>query len=288
MTDTYFDFILEPAIYLAATFIMFVIGKYVYQLFHPKINVKSELVLEDNFAFAIAHTGYFIGLLLAIGSAIVGPSHGIIIDLIDIGVYGSLAIILLNVSTIFNDKLILYKFSVRKEIIEDRNEGTGVIEAASAIGSGLIIFGAVSGENDVLLHGVLTSLVFWALGLVIMVITAFVYNLITDYDVHEHIEKDNVAVGLGFAGAIVAISNLIRFGLMGDFVDWTTSFTKIGIYVALGFVFLFITRFVADKVLLPGQNLKDELVNQEKPNIGAGLIEAFAYIGGSVLITWSL
>lgn len=288
MTDTNFDYILEPAIYLAATFIMFVIGKYVYQLFHPKINVKSELVLEDNFAFAIAHTGYFIGLLLAIGSAIVGPSHGIIIDLIDIAVYGSLAIILLNVSTIFNDKLILYKFSVRKEIIEDRNEGTGVIEAASAIGSGLIIFGAVSGENDVLLHGVLTSLVFWALGLVIMVITAFVYNLITDYDVHEHIEKDNVAVGLGFAGAIVAISNLIRFGLMGDFVDWTTSFTKIGIYVALGFVFLFITRFVADKVLLPGQNLKDELVNQEKPNIGAGLIEAFAYIGGSVLITWSL
>ena len=288
MTDTYFDFLLEPAVYLAATFIMFVIGKYVYQLFHPKINVKSELVLKDNFAFAIAHTGYFIGLLLAIGSAIVGPSHGIIIDLIDIAVYGSLAIILLNVSTIFNDKLILYKFSVRKEIIEDRNEGTGVIEAASAIGSGLIIFGAVSGENDNLLHGVITSLVFWALGLVIMVITAFVYNLITDYDVHEQIEKDNVAVGLGFAGAIVAISNLIRFGLMGDFVDWTTSFTRIGIYVVLGFVFLFITRFIADRVLLPGQRLKDELINQEKPNIGAGLIEAFAYIGGSVLITWSL
>ncbi len=288
MTDTYFDFLLEPAVYLTATFIMFVIGKYVYQLFHPKINVKSELVLKDNFAFAIAHTGYFIGLLLAIGSAIVGPSHGIIIDLIDIVVYGSLAIILLNVSTIFNDKLILSKFSVRKEIIEDRNEGTGVIEAASAIGSGLIIFGAVSGENDLLLHGVVTSLVFWALGLVIMVITAFVYNLITDYDVHEHIEKDNVAVGLGFAGAIVAISNLIRFGLMGDFVDWTTSFTRIGIYVVLGFVFLFITRFIADRVLLPGQKLKDELINQEKPNIGAGLIEAFAYIGGSVLITWSL
>ncbi|MCK5846435.1 MAG: DUF350 domain-containing protein [Bacteroidales bacterium] len=288
MTDTNIDFILEPAIYLAVTFVMFVIGKYIYQLFHPKINVKSELVIEDNFAFAIAHTGYLIGLLIAIGSAIVGPSHGIIIDIIDIVVYGSLAIILLNLSTIINDKLILNKFDVRKEIIEDRNEGTGAIEAASAIGAGLIIYGSVSGETDYLLFGIMTSLVFWVIGQFIMILTAKVYNLITSYDVHEHIEKDNVAVGIGFAGAFIAISNLIRFSLMGDFIDWETSFIKIGLYVSLGFVFLLVTRFIADKVLLPGQNLKDELINQEKPNIGAGLIEAFAYIGGSVLITWVL
>ncbi|MEM7109994.1 MAG: DUF350 domain-containing protein, partial [Bacteroidota bacterium] len=38
----------------------------------------------------------------------------------------------------------------------------------------------------------------------------------------------------------------------------------------------------------PGQNLTDEIVNQEDPNCGAALVEAFAYIGGSVLITWAL
>ncbi len=288
MTDTNIDYILEPAVYLTATFIMFVIGKYVYQLFHPKIDVKSELVIKDNFAFAIAHTGYFVGLLIAIGSAIVGPSHGLIIDIIDIAVYGSLAIILLNISTIINDKFVLNKFDVRKEIIEDQNEGTGAIEAASAIGSGLIIYGSVTGETDFLLFGILTSVVFWAIGQVIMVITSKVYNLITSYDIHEHIEKDNVAVGLGFAGAIIAISNLIRFSLMGSFVSWDVSLIKVGEYVLIGYVFLFVTRFIADKILLPGQKLTDELINQEKPNIGAGLIEAFAYIGGSVLITWSL
>ena len=214
MTDTNIDYILEPAIYLAVTFIMFVIGKYIYQLFHSKIKVKSELVLKDNFAFAIAHTGYFIGLLIAIGSAIVGPSHGIIIDIIDIVVYGSLAIVLLNVSTIINDKLILTKFDVRKEIIDDQNEGTGAIEGASAISAGLIIYGSVSGETDDLIFGIITSLVFWAVGQLIMIVTAKVYNLITAYDVHEHIEKDNVAVGVGFAGALMAIVNLIRFSLM--------------------------------------------------------------------------
>jgi len=265
MTDTNIDYILEPAVYLTATFIMFVIGKYVYQLFHPKIDVKSELVIKDNFAFAIAHTGYFVGLLIAIGSAIVGPSHGLIIDIIDIAVYGSLAIILLNISTIINDKFVLNKFDVRKEIIEDQNEGTGAIEAASAIGSGLIIYGSVTGETDFLLFGILTSVVFWAIGQVIMVITSKVYNLITSYDIHEHIEKDNVAVGLGFAGAIIAISNLIRFSLMGSFVSWDISLIKVGEYVLIGYIFLFVTRFIADKILLPGQKLTDELVNQEKP-----------------------
>jgi hypothetical protein len=47
-------------------------------------------------------------------------------------------------------------------------------------------------------------------------------------------------------------------------------------------------RLVTDKILLPGERLTDEIVNQEKPNVGAALVEAFAYIGGSVLITWCL
>lgn len=286
--NTLLENIIEQIIYLGATFIMFLIGKFVYQLFHPKLNIKSELVEKDNFAFAIAHTGYFIGLLLVIGSVIVGPSNGIITDLIDIAIYGSLAIILLNLSTIINDKVLLRKFSVRKEIIEDRNEGTGLIEAANSIGSGLIIFGAVSGETDGLFNGILTSVVFWLFGQLIMIVTSRVYNLITPYDVHEHIEKDNIAIGIGFAGALIAIANLIRFGLMGDFEDWTTSVTYIGIEVSLGLVLLPIVRFLTDKILLPGQKLTNELINQEKPNLGAGLIEAFAYIGGSVIITWCL
>ncbi|MFT7149322.1 MAG: hypothetical protein ACI82Q_001181, partial [Nonlabens sp.] len=58
--------------------------------------------------------------------------------------------------------------------------------------------------------------------------------------------------------------------------------------VAIGLAFLPLARFLTDKILLPGRNLTDEIVNQEKPNNGAALVEAFAYIGGSVLITWAL
>jgi uncharacterized membrane protein YjfL (UPF0719 family) len=280
----YLDIILSTITYLASAFILFYIGKLVYQLFNRKIEVKKELVENDNFAFAIAHTGYFIGLLLAIGSAVVGPSEGLVTDLIDIFIYGLLAIILLNVSIFINDMLILRGFSTFKEIIVDKNEGTGVVEAAISIATGLIIFGAVSGEGG----SIFTALAFWAIGMVVMIITSRVYNAITPYNVHEHIEKDNVAVGIGFAGAIVALGNLIRFALMEDFVSWEQSFMNLGIEVVIGLILLPLVRFLTDKILLPGQKLSDELVNQSKPNMGAGLIEAFAYIGGSVLITWCL
>lgn len=280
----FLDTALTTVIYLASCFILFFIGKFVYQLFHKKINIQNELVEKDNFAFALAHTGYFIGLLLAIGSAVVGPTRGLAQDMIDIFIYGLLSILLLNLSIIINDKVILRHFVVYKEIINDRNEGTGIIEAANAIATGLILMGAVSGEGG----SIITAIAFWILGQFILILTAYVYDWITPYKVHEHIEKDNVAVGIGFAGAIVSIANLIRYGLMTDFVSWEVTLATVGIDVLVGLILLPVVRFLADKILLPGRNLTDELINQEKPNYGAAIIEAFAYVGGSVLITWSL
>ncbi len=278
----------EGVAYLLSAFIIFYLGKLIYKLFHPKVNVKDELVEKDNFAFAVAHTGYFIGLILAIGSAIIGPSNGFLIDLLDIFIYGILGILLLNISTLINDKFILPKFCVHKEIFEDRNVGTGVIEAANAIASGLIILGAVSGESGDLLFGLITAVSFWLIGQLVMILISYFYNAIVKYNVHDEIEKDNVAAGVAFAGAMIAIANLIRYGLMGDFISWQETLSDVGIEVLIGIILLPIVRFLADKILLPGQKLTDEIANQENPNVGAGLIEAFSYIGGSVLITWCI
>ncbi|WKN40487.1 DUF350 domain-containing protein [Tunicatimonas pelagia] len=278
------DAILSAITYLALCFILFLLGKWIHQLFHRNIRVQAELVEKDNFAFAVSHVGYFIGLLLAIVGAVMGPSAGLFDDIINISAYGLLAILLLNLSILINDKIILRRFSVYQEIIEDRNAGTGVIEGANAIGTGLIIMGAVSGQGG----GFLTAVVFWVVGQVLLIITAYLYSALIPFDVHDQIERDNVAVGLGFAGALISIANLIRYGLMTDFFSWQESLTDVGIDVLIGLAFLPIVRWLTDKILLPGRSLTDELINQEKPNVGAGLIEAFAYVGGSVLITLCL
>jgi uncharacterized membrane protein YjfL (UPF0719 family) len=282
------DGVLTTLIYIAVSFVLFLIGKFAYQVFHPRVKVAYELVENDNLAFSFAHVGYFIGLLLAIGSAVTGESDGLLYDLMDIGVYGLLAIILLNLSLVINDRLILSKFDLKKEILVDKNVGSGIVEGANGIATGLIVLGAIAGEGSGFGGPLVTAILYWFLGQVILFVTTIVYNIITPYDIHEHIEKNNVAVGVGYAGAIIAIANLIRNALMHDFQSWLITLEDVGFNVLVGLIFLPIARFLTDKILLPGQKLTDEIVNQEHPNVGAAVVEAFAYVGGSMLIVWAL
>lgn len=271
-------------IYIFCAFVLFLIGKVVYDGIHRSYRLNEELVKKDNAALAIAMVGYYLGLTLAIGGVISGPSAGLTEDLIDILIYGPLAIILMNISAVINDKFILYKFNNTKELIEDQNVGTGVVECAVYLATGMIIFGSISGEDG----SVITAVAFWGLGQVALVGTGLVYNFITPYDIHEHIEKDNVAVGVSFAGALIAMGNIIRHSVSGDFHSWGENLTTFISFVILGFVFLPVIRVLSDKVLLPGEKITDELVHQEKPNLGVAFIEAFSYIGASFFIVWSL
>ncbi len=282
-----FDYIYSLG-YLLIAIVIFFIGKLIYQLLHPKIDVKNELVEKDNLAFSINITGYYTALVIVIGSAIVGGSRGFLNDLYDISLYSLLGIILLNISSLIIDKVILSKFDLSREIIEDQNEGAGIIKGVVFVSIALILFGSITGESNDYVSGVATATGYWFIGMVIMLITSKIYNLMISYDIHEEIEKDNVAAGLAFSGAILGISIIVMNALLGDFNHWLDTLIEVGLQVGLGIVILPIMRFVSDKILLPGQKLTDEIVNQKKPNIGAGLIEAFAYIGSAILITWSL
>lgn len=278
------DNFITAIIYLVVSFALFLLGKKVYQLFNRGIDLDHELVEKDNLAFSFANVGYYIGLLIAISSVYAGDGVGHIVDnLIDIAVYGVLSIILLNISMIITDKVILRKFSIKKEIIEDQNVGTGVIEGATCIANGLIIHGVLTENQD----NFLAIIALWLIAQIALVLVGVIYNAITPYDIHEHIEKDNVAVGVGFAGAIVAIGNLVRFGAQMEADSWIMVGENLVLETGIGLLMLPLARIMTDKILLPKRNLTDEIVNQEKPNVGAAVIEAFAYIGGSMLIIMS-
>ena len=275
------DQILTGMVYLVSVFILFYIGKVFYDLRNRSFSVKEELVHKDNFALTLALVGYYMGLVISLGGVLSSNSEGLVNDLIDITVYGLLSILLMNFSIWVNDKIILRKFDNIKEIITDQNAGTGVVEGANHIAVGMIMFGAMSGEGDIM-----TGLTFWILGQATLVLASLVYAAILPFDLHAEIEKDNVAVGVAFAGVLIAIGNVIRVGSQGDFYSWYENLATYGGFVLFGLLMLPVLRLVTDKVLLPGEKLTDELVHQEKPNVGAGAIEAFAYIGASFLLGW--
>lgn len=276
--------------YTSLSLLFLIIGRKVYQLLHKEINMNHELVEQDNFAFAFANVGYLSGITIALGGALTGSTSGSLInDLIDFSLYALISIALLNLSIILNDFLILRRMNLKHELVEDQNIGVGVLEAAISLATGLIIYGAVSGDShhDVI-NGFLSTVIFWAIGMLLFVLSTFVYNAILNFNLLDEIKKNNVAVGIAYSGVIISIANLIRHGIQGDFVSWSASAESILYNSVIALAILPIVRVIADKLLLPGQKLTDELVNQEKPNIGAGLVEAFAYVGCSILLDWTL
>ncbi|MFQ5483572.1 MAG: DUF350 domain-containing protein [Nitrospinaceae bacterium] len=276
------DRLITALIYLGGCFLIFAVGHLVFALFRRSYQIKTELVEKDNTALALTMCGYYLGLIFSIGGVIAGPSAGLEEDLADLLVYGTMAVILLNLSALINDRFILSKFDIRKEILEDQNCGAGVIEFAVFVATGLNIYGALYGQGG----SIYTALIFWALGQMILVMIGKYYNLITRYDIHEHIERDNTAVGIGFAGALLGIGNLLRAASAEDFVSWSDNLTTFFFFMVVGLILLPAARLVTDRILLPGRSLSDELVNQEKPNQGAAFLEASSYIGSSFLITW--
>jgi len=276
------DNLVSAAIFIIVFFIFFFIGKVINDLLHREYKLNFELVEKDNAALALAVVGYYFGLVLAIGGTIAGPSVGLVEDLYDLVIYGILSIILLNISWFLCDKLILYKFRVSEELIRDHNQGTGVVSAGISVASGFIIYGAVSGEGG----SIWTVLVFWALGQVLLILAGLVYELITPYNIHEEIEKDNVAAGVSFAGALVSIGVIIGLAGEGDFTAWSIDLPVYIGFAVLGLILLPIIRLFADKVLLPTVKLSDEISAQEKPNVGAAYIEAFSYIAAAFIINW--
>lgn len=270
-------------VYLLSALILFVLGKLFHDATHRRFGLKEQLIERDNLAFALAFGGYLLGLTIALGGAMSGPAISLTVNLIDIFLYGAIAIVLLNASIWINDRVVLHRFSGEKEILQDQNCGVGAIEAANSVAVGLVIYGTLATGGHVI-----EVLVFWALGQVTLIASARIYNWMAPFDVQDALEKDNVAVGAAFAGMLLGIGNIVRFAAQGTFVSWSQN---IGFFVSValfGLVALPAVRLAADRILLPGGRLTDELVHQERPNIGVGVIEATVYVAMSFLIGWSI
>lgn len=276
------DTFITAIILLVVFYVVFFIGKFINDLLHREYNLTEELVEKDNPAIALAVAGYYLGLVFAIGGTLVGPSLGIVEDILDICIYGMLSIVLINVSWFVCDKILLYQFKITDELIRDRNQGTGAVSCGVSVASGIIIFGAVSGEGGT----IWTAVGFWALGQMILIFAVLLYNWITPYSVHDEIEKDNVAAGVSLGGAIIAMGIIVGLSAEGDFESWSEALPEFITVSMMGLLLLPIVRYLTDKVLLPSVKLSDEIANQQTPNVGAAYIEAFSYIAAALVISW--
>ena len=261
--------------------VLYVVVFFVANIAYSKIvgyEVKSEIVEKDNMAVAISLAGYLFAISIIFISCLLGPSKGLLQDLYVIIEYSLLGIVLLYVAHLVNDKLILHKFNNKKELVDDKNVGAGAVQAGSYVASGLIIAGAIHGEGG----GLITAIVFFILGQILLIFFTKIYNLITSFDVHDEIEKNNFSAGIAFAGTLIALGIILSKASGGDFVSWESNISVFAFNALLAFVLLPLFRFVIDKLVITNEDLNKEIA--EDKNTGAGFLEFGATVGFAAVL----
>lgn len=270
---------------LGVGFALFWVGQFLYQRVFRSLDLNLELFVRDNPAVAIALVGYYLGLVTALSGVLEQPTVQSLDRVLILAVYGVIAIVLMLAGAWIGDRLILRHLDAAREIQEEQNLGAAAVEAGLHIANGLILSTALAGEGGTWL----VSVVCWMIGMGVLVGVSFVYPTITRYNVFSEIRRrNNPAAGVALGGLLVATGNIVRVAFAPEFQNWPQSLQEYGFLLVICLLALAAVRWLADLVLVPGVKISDEIVQQAIPNLGAGLIEAIAYISSSFLIAWSL
>ncbi len=261
------------ATYLLTILIIMVIGKKIHN-YCTDYDLDYELTTTDNKAVALSTTGYLFGLGLILWGVITPDENtvpvigfwGLVGDLIGTFIWGLIGIGLLQVANYLNDHYLLPNFSNRKEIIEDKNLGTGAVEGCTFIASGIIIKTVLSGSGANFFVDIIGTIFYFAVGQISFIIFGRIYQYVSTFDLHDEIEKDNAAAGVAFGLSMVAVGILLA-----DYINAYNSIFGLVFWLPVSFFFLITGRYIADKLLLPGGLLDDEISQDQ--NWGAALIE---------------
>ena len=110
------DQILTGFIYLAVVLVLVAIGKWVYTALHRGFVLRTQLLEKDNLAMALTIAGYYLGLAIVLGGVVSGPGSGMLTEnVIDVVIFGLVAIVLLNLSGWINDKIIFSGSTTRRK-----------------------------------------------------------------------------------------------------------------------------------------------------------------------------
>jgi uncharacterized membrane protein YjfL (UPF0719 family) len=274
-------------LYVILGIAVLILSKLVIGLLSP-YKIDNELVHSDNFALGLTLSGYYAGVVIIFLGAAVGEGSGeisgfgvAVLEAIVDFAYAVFGIIALNLCRKVVDKAVLYKFSTVKEIIEDRNARTGAVEAGTMIATALIIAGAIHGQG-----GVLSAAVFFVAGMLLLVLFSRFHALLTPYDDHEEIEKDNVAAGAYLGFSLIALGIIILKATAGDFISWSHNLAYFSGYAVIGFLGLAVLQKTIHKVFLPGADIAAEISRDR--NLNVAWISGTLSIGFAAIIFFML
>ena len=297
MIDAFFDSLQafpRGLVFVAEGLIILALAKFARDAV-TRHNINEEVVDKANLAVALRLSGYFLAVILILLGVLYQPlsigfaeegfgfNRALGEEVLRVFLYSLAGIVALNLVRVLFDRLILYKFQLEKEVVEDRNAGAGASEFGMYVATGLLISGAVAGETGGSEgEAALVALAFFGMGLVLLIAFALFYEFTTSFNIHDEIERDNPAVGVALGGNLVAIGLVTLKAVFGDFTDWGESIASFLVFGVLGFVLLYVMRLLIDLVILPTVRVSQAL--SEGRNLGVALVESAVVISAAMVL----
>jgi uncharacterized membrane protein YjfL (UPF0719 family) len=156
--------------------------------------------------------------------------------------------------------------------------------AGTYLATGFIISASVSGEvSGEWWKGLLSCIIFFVIGQIVLILAGLWYRLLVRYDVHKVIEEsNNAAAGMSFGGFMFAVGYIASTAMSGESLSWMADIVSFVLYVIVALIFLSIGYWITDVLFLPKATMSDEVGKQG--NIAAAALSVAVNIGIAILI----
>lgn len=256
----------------------------------------DEHIDNGNTAVGLRRAGLYLGIAIGLSGAFGGESKGFFLDVLQLIIDGAIIVGFMFSSRFINDFIMLGHIDNDAECIRtfDRPDGgkivgntaVGIVEAGMYMATGLIIHGSISGSGGSFLQGIASTILFFILGQLTLLILGLFYELITSFNVRNEIKANNPAAGIGLAGNLVALGVILMSSISGPFTGWNNDILNFCIYSVFGIVVLLLARLLIDRLLLPTTTIATEV--SEDKNVAALLVVECTVIAAAIVIAYSM
>jgi hypothetical protein len=255
------------------------------------VNSTEELAQKDNFAFGISVAGSIAALGIVLTGAITGETaQSLTTEAIGMTIYGVFGLILIKIGRVIHDRFALNQIN-KTELILQRNLSVGVIDAAGAIATAIIIRAVLMWVHGLELATFLAIISGFIVSQAMLVLVTrirerqYAKNNQND-SLQQALSLGQLALAIRYAGqvistalAVTAASHFLTYSpetLLMNLVGWLLFSMLMTLLVAL------LTSF-AKRIVLWGINLVEEVDQQH--NVGVASIEMATSIAIGLMLT---
>ena len=256
-----------------------------------QVNSTEELAQKDNFAFGVSVAGSILALGIVLTGAITGENaSSFIMEAIGMLAYGTYGLVLIKVGRVIQDKVALQHLN-KTELIKEKNLTIGIIDAAGAIATAIIIRAVLLWVNGLSISTFIAITSGFIVAQAVLVLVTRIresqYAKNNQEDcLQEALSGGQLALAIRYTGqvistalAVTAASHFIVYSpetLVVNLLGWLI----FGIIMTL---LVSILTALAKRIVLWGINLVEEVDQQH--NIGVASIEMATSISIALILT---